>query len=115
MSWKAVDRYSKDYIELQTKDKVRFYKTPDSVLQKTLEIYDQVADKKSSDNALFKEIAESQKAFAQRTVKWDLDTNISRRMAYNHYFGKRRRKPAAAAPKRTNATRDRLASAASTR
>ena len=28
MSWKAVDRYSKDYIELQTKDKVRFYKTP---------------------------------------------------------------------------------------
>jgi TRAP-type mannitol/chloroaromatic compound transport system substrate-binding protein len=88
MSWKAVDRYSKDYIELQTKDKVRFYKTPDSVLQKQLEIYDQVADKKSSDNAMFKEIAESQKAFAQRAVKWDLDTNVSRRMAYNHYFGK---------------------------
>jgi len=21
-------------------------------------------------------------------VKWDLDTNVSRRMAYNHYFGK---------------------------
>ena len=41
MSWKAIDRYSKDYIELQTKDKVRFYKTPDSVLQKQLEIYDQ--------------------------------------------------------------------------
>src|SRR5207249_2120705 len=34
LSWKAIDRYSKDYIELQTKDKVRFYKTPDSVLQK---------------------------------------------------------------------------------
>jgi TRAP-type mannitol/chloroaromatic compound transport system substrate-binding protein len=88
MSWKSIDRYSKDYIELQTKDKVRFYKTPDSVLQKQLEVYDQVADKKSSDNPLFKEIAESQKAFAQRAVKWDLDTNVSRRMAYNHYFGK---------------------------
>jgi TRAP-type mannitol/chloroaromatic compound transport system substrate-binding protein len=88
MSWKAIDRYSKDYIELQTKDKVRFFKTPDSVLQKQLEIYDQVVDKKSSDNALFKEISESQKAFAQRAVKWDLDTNVSRRMAYNHYFGK---------------------------
>ena len=88
MSWKSIDRYSKDYIELQTKDKVRFYKTPDSILQKQLEIYDQVADKKSSDNALFKEIAESQKAFAQRAVKWDLDTNVSRRMAYNHYFAK---------------------------
>ena len=88
MSWKAVDRYSKDYQELQTKDKVRFYKTPDSVLQKTLEVYDTVADKKASDNAMFKEIAESQKTFAARAVKWDLDTNVSRRMAYNHYFGK---------------------------
>src|SRR4026207_76735 len=95
MSWKAIDRYSKDYIELQTKDKVRFYRTPDSVLQKQLEIYDQVADKKSADNPLFKEIAESQKAFAARAVKWDLDTNVSRRMAYNHYFAKPAAKPAA--------------------
>jgi TRAP-type mannitol/chloroaromatic compound transport system substrate-binding protein len=37
---------------------------------------------------MFKEIAESQKAFAARAVKWDLDTNVSRRMAYNHYFNK---------------------------
>jgi TRAP-type mannitol/chloroaromatic compound transport system substrate-binding protein len=88
MSWKAIDRYSKDYIELQTKDKVRFYKTPDSVLQKELEVYDAAADKKSADNPMFKEIAESQRAFAARAVKWDLDTNVSRRMAYNHYFGK---------------------------
>src|SRR3989440_12789515 len=87
MAWKSIDRYSKDYIELQTKDKVRFYRTPDSVLQKQLEIYDQVVDKKSTDNPMFKEIAESQKAFAARAVKWDLDTNVSRRMAYNHYFG----------------------------
>jgi TRAP-type mannitol/chloroaromatic compound transport system substrate-binding protein len=87
MSWKAVDRYSKDYIELQTKDKVRFYKTPASVLQKQLEIYDQVVDKKSTDNPLFKEIAESLKAFAARAVKWELDTVVDRRMAYNHYFG----------------------------
>src|SRR6202000_1104755 len=46
MSWKAIDRYSKDYIEMQTKDKVRFYKTPDSILQKQLEIYDDVVGKK---------------------------------------------------------------------
>src|SRR5262249_16377219 len=36
MSWKAIDRYSKDYVELQQKDKVRFYKTPDTVLQRQL-------------------------------------------------------------------------------
>src|SRR3989454_190505 len=88
MAWKSIDRYSKDYIELQTKDKVRFYKTPASVLQKQLEVFDQVEAKKSAENPMFKEITESQKAFAARAVKWDLDTNVSRRMAYNHYFGK---------------------------
>ena len=93
MSWKAVDRYSKDYIELQTKHNVKFYKTPDALLQRQLDAYDQAADKKASENALFKEIAESQKVFAERAVRWDLDTNVSRRMAYNHYFAPK--KPAA--------------------
>ncbi len=87
MSWKAIDRYSKDYAELQTKDKVRFYKTPDSVLQKQLEIYDEVVAKKSAENPLFKEIVESQIAFAKRATQWEQDTVVSRRMAYNHYFG----------------------------
>jgi TRAP-type mannitol/chloroaromatic compound transport system substrate-binding protein len=85
--WKAIDRYSKDYIEMQTKDKVRFYKTPDSVLQKQLELYDQIVDKKSAENPLFKEIVASQKAFAERAVKWDMDNNVNRRMAYQRYFG----------------------------
>jgi TRAP-type mannitol/chloroaromatic compound transport system substrate-binding protein len=91
MSWKAVDRYSKDYIELQQKDKVRFYKTPDSILQQQLTAYDAAA-KKRADNAIWVEIEKSQQAFAARAVRWDLDTNVNRRMAYNHYFG---RKPAA--------------------
>jgi TRAP-type mannitol/chloroaromatic compound transport system substrate-binding protein len=99
MSWKAIDRYSKDYIEMQTKDKVRFYKTPDSVLQKQLDVYDAAVAKKVGENPLFKEILESQRVFAERTVKWDLDTNVSRRMAYNHYFGKQAAKSAAPAAK----------------
>ena len=86
--WKAIDRYSKDYIELQTKDKVRFYKTPTSILQAQLEAYDQAAAKKSEGNALFKEIEASQKKFAERVVKWDFDNNVRREMAYNHYFAK---------------------------
>ena len=89
MSWKAVDRYSKDYIELQSKDKVKFYKTPAAILQKQLDIYDQVVEKKSADNPLFKEIVASQKAFAERAVKWEQDTVVSRTMAYNHYYGKK--------------------------
>src|SRR3989454_5874911 len=100
MSWKAIDRYSKDYIELQTKEKVRFYRTPDSVLQKQLEVFDQVEAKYSAQNPLFKEITESQRKYAERAVKWDLDTNVSRRMAYNYYFAKKAAaKPAAPAAK----------------
>jgi len=87
MSWKSVDRYSNDYIELQTKDKVKFYKTPDAILQKELDVYDEIVARKSAENPMFKEIVESQKAFAKRAVAWDMDTNVSRRMAYNHYFG----------------------------
>jgi TRAP-type mannitol/chloroaromatic compound transport system substrate-binding protein len=90
MSWKAIDRYSKDYIEMQTKDKVRFYQTPRGVLQQQLTAYDNAAAKKAADNPLFKEIAESQRAFAARAVKWELDTVVDRRMAYNHYFGGKR-------------------------
>jgi TRAP-type mannitol/chloroaromatic compound transport system substrate-binding protein len=94
MSWKAVDRYSKDYIELQ-KAGVKFYKTPDTVLRKQLEAYDTAVAKKAATDPLFKEIIDSQKAFAARSVRWELDTVVDRRMAYNHYFGK-----AAAAPKK---------------
>jgi TRAP-type mannitol/chloroaromatic compound transport system substrate-binding protein len=87
MAWKAIDRYSKDYEELQTKDKVKFYKTPDSILQKQLDVYDQVVEKKSAESPLFKEIVESQMAFARRATQWEQDTVVNRRMAYNHYFG----------------------------
>jgi TRAP-type mannitol/chloroaromatic compound transport system substrate-binding protein len=87
MSWKAIDRYSKDYIELQEKDKVKFYKTPDAILQDQLKLWEEILVKKSAENPLFKEIVASQKAFAQRAVKWEQDVVINRRMAVNHFFG----------------------------
>jgi TRAP-type mannitol/chloroaromatic compound transport system substrate-binding protein len=92
MSWKAVHRYSQDYIEMQQKQGVRFYKTPDSILARQLVVYDQAADKRK-DNAIFREVEESQKKFAARAVRWYLDTQVHPRMAYNHYFAPK--KPAA--------------------
>jgi TRAP-type mannitol/chloroaromatic compound transport system substrate-binding protein len=86
MSWKAIDRYSKDYQELQTQNGVRFYKTPDAILQKQLDIYDDVVRAKAASNPLFKEIAESQIAFARRATRWEQDTVVSRKMAFDHYF-----------------------------
>jgi TRAP-type mannitol/chloroaromatic compound transport system substrate-binding protein len=93
MSWKAIDRYSKDYIELQTKDKVKFYKTPDAILKRQLEIYDDVVKKKAAENPLFKEIVESQLAFAKRATQWEQDTVVNRKMAFDHYFGPNAKKP----------------------
>jgi TRAP-type mannitol/chloroaromatic compound transport system substrate-binding protein len=93
MSWKAIDRYSKDYIELQTKDNVKFYKTPDSVLKAQLDVYDDVVKKKAAENALFKKIVESQLAFAKRATQWEQDTVVSRKMAFDHYFGPNAKKP----------------------
>jgi len=88
MSWKAVDRYSKDYLEMQEKQGVKFYITPTSILQAQLDAYDAAAAKRS-DNALFMEIMESQRKFAERAVRWEMDTVANRRMAYNHYFAKK--------------------------
>src|SRR5437764_1638523 len=87
MQWKAIDRYSKDYVELQTKDKVKFYKTPDSVLKRQLEIFDDIVKKYSATNPLFKEIVESQIAFASRATQWEQDTVVNRKMAFDYYFG----------------------------
>jgi len=93
MQWKAIDRYSQDYVELQTKDNVKFYKTPDSVRKRQLEIFDEVAKKKAAENPLFKEIIESQLAFAKRATQWEQDTVVSRKMVFDHYFGANAKKP----------------------
>lgn len=92
MSWKAIHRYSEDYIKLQKEDGVKFYKTPDTILQQQLEVWDKIVEEKSKTNPMFKEIEQSQRAFAQRALAWDMDTNNNRRMAYNHYFGRRQKK-----------------------
>jgi TRAP-type mannitol/chloroaromatic compound transport system substrate-binding protein len=88
MMWKAIDRNSQDYITLQSVDKVKFYKTPPAILQKQIEVYDQVIEKKSKELPIIGEIVASQKKFAERAVKWEQDVVVSRTMAYNHYFGK---------------------------
>jgi len=96
MSWKAIDRYSKDYIELQ-KMGVKFYATPQSILNEQLGIWDRVVAKKEGENAMFKKVNASMKDFAQRATKWQYDTNNDYRQAVNHYFGQK----AAAAPKKS--------------
>ena len=86
MTWKSIDRYSKDYIELQTKDKVKFYKTPDAILRAQLASWDKTVAKKSAENPLFKKVLDSQRQFAERAGQWQNDYSVDLKMAYNHYF-----------------------------
>jgi TRAP-type mannitol/chloroaromatic compound transport system substrate-binding protein len=91
MSWKAIDRNSQDYIELK-KSGVKFYKTPDAVLREQLSVWDKIVTTKSAENALFKKVIESQKAFAARASQWQNDYMVDFKMAYNHYFAKKKTK-----------------------
>ncbi|SIT30142.1 TRAP transporter substrate-binding protein [Achromobacter sp. MFA1 R4] len=88
MSWKAANRYSQDYIKLQKDHNVKFYKTPDAILQQQLKIWDDMIAKRSAENPLFKKVLESQRAFAERVGRWQGDTTVNFRMAYNHYFSR---------------------------
>ena len=89
MSWKAVERNSQDYIELK-KAGVKFYKTPDAILQAQLVAWDKTIAKKGGENAVFQKVLDSQKAFAQRAGQWQNDYMVDFKMAYNHYFGKKK-------------------------
>ena len=89
MSWKAIDRYSKDYEELK-KQGIKFYKTPDSVLRAQLTAWDKTIAKKSGESPLFKKVLDSQRAFAQRAVPFQNDYTVDFKMAYNHYFNQKK-------------------------
>jgi len=86
MSWKAIDRYSKDYFDMSTKQGVKFYKTPDAILKAQLAAWDKVVAAKSAENPMFKKVLESQRAFAARAARWQNDTLVDYKMAYNHFF-----------------------------
>jgi TRAP-type mannitol/chloroaromatic compound transport system substrate-binding protein len=85
MSWKAIDRYSTAYGEMQAAG-VKFWKTPDAILKAQLAAWDKVIAAKSADNAMFAKVLDSMRTFAQRAGKWQNDTLVDYKMAYNHYF-----------------------------
>ncbi|MEY4643873.1 MAG: hypothetical protein RLZZ596_704 [Pseudomonadota bacterium] len=88
MSWKAADRNSKDYIELK-KAGIKFWKTPNTLLQAQLASWDKIMAKKGGENPLFKKVLDSQRAYAERTTQWWNDYTVDFKMAANHYFGKK--------------------------
>jgi TRAP-type mannitol/chloroaromatic compound transport system substrate-binding protein len=89
MSWKAVERYSKDYREMSEKQGVKFYKTPDKILQRQLQAWDKIIAAKEAENPAFKKVNNSMRVFAERAGRWQNDTMVDYKMAYNHFFAKK--------------------------
>jgi TRAP-type mannitol/chloroaromatic compound transport system substrate-binding protein len=84
MSWKALDRYSKDLEAIRARG-VKVAKTPDSVLKAQLDAWNKVIDEFSKD-PFFKKVIDSQKAWVQRTYAYERLNEPSRDMAYDHFF-----------------------------
>jgi TRAP-type mannitol/chloroaromatic compound transport system substrate-binding protein len=84
MSWKAMDRYSKDLEALKAAG-VKVHQTPESVLQAQLAAWDKVIAAQSAD-PFFAKVVESQKAWAKRVVGAQFELEVDQKLAYDHFF-----------------------------
>jgi TRAP-type mannitol/chloroaromatic compound transport system substrate-binding protein len=84
MSWKAMDRYSKDLEALKAAG-VKVHQTPDSVLQSQLAAWDKVIAAQSAD-PFFAKVVESQKAWVKRVVGAQFELEVDQKLAYDHFF-----------------------------
>lgn len=86
MSWKAMDRYSKDLDAIKAAG-VTVLKTPESVLKAQLASWDKVVEAQSAD-AFFKKVLDSQRAWAKRVVGFNQEYSVDPKIAYDHIFKK---------------------------
>lgn len=89
MVYRSMDRMSADLNDLQTKQKVKAYITPKSILDAQLKAWDIIIQKRSKDNPLFAKIVDSQKKWSKRVSYWYNAIQVDRKIAYNHYFNKK--------------------------
>ena len=83
----AHDRYSKDLEEIKKRG-VNVIKTPDAVLDAQLKAWDKVVA--ANQDAYFKKVLESQKAWVKRTAVYFHSNNLTTadlQKAYKHFYG----------------------------
>ncbi len=86
MSWKAMDRYSKDLEAIKAAG-VTVIKTPESVLKAQLASWDKVVETQSAD-PFFKKVLDSQKAWAKRVLAYSQECIVDPKLAYEHNYKK---------------------------
>jgi TRAP-type mannitol/chloroaromatic compound transport system substrate-binding protein len=84
-SLKMIDRNSKDLEQIRSRG-VRVTTTPKSVLQAQLQAWDKVIERESKANAKFKQIVESQRAWAKRVVPLKTAIAVDNSVAVEHYW-----------------------------
>ena len=93
MQWKAIDRNSQDYITLQTQGQGEVLQDAGLDPAEAARALRRDHQEIRRHNPLFKEIIESQLAFAKRATQWEQDYIMHRKMAFDHYFGPNAKSP----------------------
>jgi TRAP-type mannitol/chloroaromatic compound transport system substrate-binding protein len=88
MGWKTIELYSKAYVELRDKRKIRFVKTPKDILEAQLKAWDVIIAEKGAQNPTFRKILDSQKAFMKRAVDYQTTFIVDPQQAFDHFFPK---------------------------
>jgi TRAP-type mannitol/chloroaromatic compound transport system substrate-binding protein len=66
--WQSQDRHSRDYWEMQQSGGVKVVRTPDSVLEAQLNIWEQIVQRESAADPYFAKVIQSQQEWANRVV-----------------------------------------------
>ena len=81
----GLDNYSRDLVKLQTEHGVGVWRTPQSVLNAQLKAWDELLPDLMAD-PFFAKVVESQKAWVDRVVFYELYNAADQRLAYEHFF-----------------------------
>jgi TRAP-type mannitol/chloroaromatic compound transport system substrate-binding protein len=72
--------------ELRERHGVTVHRTPEDILKRTLEAWDQIVREEEARNPFFKKVADSQRAFAARVVATKRLTHPDYRLGADHYW-----------------------------
>jgi TRAP-type mannitol/chloroaromatic compound transport system substrate-binding protein len=85
--WYALKRYSDDLNKLVKESGVKPFTTPKDILAAQMKSWDKVVADFSAKDPLFKQIVESQKAYAKSVMKYLFMNQPDYTIAYKQYFG----------------------------
>ncbi|MEO7392566.1 MAG: TRAP transporter substrate-binding protein [Ramlibacter sp.] len=86
--WTAMDNYSRDFEELQTKDKVNVIRTPKEIMNAQMKAWDVLTKRLSDEDPFFKKVVDSQRAWSKRVAKFMFFNEADFQLGYEHIHGK---------------------------